>query len=130
MSFRQIAVAAPFALLSAVLLLVGCAPKEAQRQLTYQADIRPILEKNCFECHLAGGQGYEKSGFLMDSYEHFMKGTKFGPVIHPGSSVSSSLYRLVAGKADPSIRMPHGKNPLSEKDIETIKTWIDQGAKN
>jgi len=47
----------------------------------------------------------------------------------PGSSVSSTLYRLVSGKADPSIRMPHGQAALSDTDVSTIATWIDQGAK-
>jgi hypothetical protein len=47
----------------------------------------------------------------MDSYDNFMKGTKFGEVIIPGSAITSTLYLLVAGKT-------------------VIKTWIDQGAKN
>jgi hypothetical protein len=57
-----------------------------------------------------------------------MKGTKLGPVIVPGSAESSTLYRLVAGKADPKINMPHGKAPLTPGEIETIRLWIDQGA--
>jgi hypothetical protein len=58
-----------------------------------------------------------------------MKGTKFGAVVVPGSSVSSTLYRLVSGQADPSIRMPHGQTALSEADAAMIAAWIDQGAK-
>jgi hypothetical protein len=58
-----------------------------------------------------------------------MKGTKFGPVIVPGSSVGSTLYRLVAGQADPSIRMPHGQAALPDEDVAMIAAWIDQGAK-
>ncbi|MFQ5755307.1 MAG: c-type cytochrome domain-containing protein [Acidiferrobacterales bacterium] len=125
MSFSRILIATVFALGLAV--IAGCGP---QPQLSYQADIRPILKKNCYECHLPGGQGYEKSGFSLGSYEHLMKGTKFGEVIIPGSSISSSLYLMIAGKTDPSIRMPYHGMPLSEQEIETIKIWIDQGAKN
>jgi cytochrome c553 len=44
--------------------------------------------------------------------------------------VGSTLYRLVAGQADPSIRMPHGQAALSDEDVTTIAAWIDQGAKN
>jgi hypothetical protein len=58
-----------------------------------------------------------------------MKGTKFGAVVVPGSSVSSTLYRLVSGQADPSIRMPHGQSALPDTDVATIAAWIDQGAK-
>jgi len=35
---------------------------------------------------------------------------------------------MVAGKTDPSIHMPYGKDPLSDEQVETIKTWIDEGA--
>jgi hypothetical protein len=49
--------------------------------------------------------GANKSGFQIDSYASIMKGTKFGPIIVPGSSESSTLYILVAGKADPTINM-------------------------
>lgn len=106
------------------LLLAGCGDKT----VTYQSDIKPIIDANCASCHVPGGQGYEKSGLRMDTYEGLMKGTKFGAVVIPGSSVSSTLYRLVAGEAHPSIRMPHGQASLPDEQIKTIATWIDQGA--
>lgn len=106
-------------------LQTGCSDKA----LTYQANIKPILEANCVSCHVAGAQGYETSGLRLDNYEALMKGTKFGAVVVPGSSVSSTLYRLVSGQADPSIRMPHGAAALPDADVTTIATWIDQGAK-
>ena len=40
------------------LLLSACAEKE----VSFKADIQPILVKNCLECHAAGGAGAEKSG--------------------------------------------------------------------
>jgi cytochrome c553 len=107
-------------------LQAGCSNKP----LTYQTNIKPILDTNCVSCHSAEGEGYKKSGLRLDSYAAIMKGTQFGAVVVPGSSVSSTLYRLVSGKADPSIRMPHGKAALPEADITAIATWIDQGAKN
>lgn len=115
-----------FSTLTFAALQTGC----SEKPLTYQANVKPIIDANCVECHALGGPGYEKSGLRMDTYEGLMKGTKFGPVIVPGSSVSSTLYLLVAGKADPSIRMPHGKAALPDKDVATLAAWIDQGAKN
>jgi hypothetical protein len=114
-----------------LLLVVGIAAcdKEAPfRKVTYVTDVEPIVQKHCLECHLPGKEGAEKSGYLMDSYEAVMKGTRFGPVIVPDSSESSSLYLLVAGEADPSIQMPHGRAPLSAEQITTIRLWIDKGA--
>ncbi len=107
-------------------LLAGCGDKP----LTYQADVKPILDANCVSCHVPGGAGYEKTGLQLDSYDAIMKGTQFGPVVVAGSSVSSTLYRVISGQADPSIRMPHGQGALPEKDVSTIAAWIDQGAKN
>jgi hypothetical protein len=114
-----------------LLIVVGVAAcdKEAPfRTVTYVDDVEPIVQQHCMECHVAGQEGAEKSGYLMDSYEAVMKGTRFGPVIVPESSESSSLYLLVAGKADPSILMPHSKAPLSTEQITTIRLWIDKGA--
>lgn len=114
-------------LVGAVLLLGAC---ERELTMSYSEDVRPILEANCLECHTAGGAGAEKSGFNMDSYAELMEGTRFGPMIEPGESGASNLYLLVAGRADPSIQMPHGKEKLARADIETIRIWIDQGALN
>ena len=108
--------------------LTGCGKKET-KPLTYQADIKPILDQNCVECHKPGGKGTEKSGLLLDSYASTMRGTKFGPVVVPGHAISSTLYLLVAGKADPSLRMPHNSAPLPEATVNKIRDWIDQGAK-
>lgn len=113
---------------AAVALLAGCGQQET-KPLTYQTDIKPILDQYCVECHKAGGQGTEKSGLQLDSYAATMRGTKFGPVVIAGQSINSTLYRLVSGKADPSLRMPHNQAPLSDENINKIKDWIDQGAK-
>lgn len=106
--------------------LSGCS---GEPRLSYQGNIKPLLDAKCVSCHVPGGPGTEKSGLRLDSYEAMMKGTRFGPVVVAGSSVSSTLYRLVAGQADPSIRMPHGQAALPETDVQMIADWIDQGAK-
>jgi len=107
-------------------LLAGCGDKP----LTYQADIKPIIDANCVSCHVPGGTGYDQTGLQLDSYDALMKGTKLGPVVVAGSSASSTLYRLVSGQADPSIRMPHGQGALPDAEVSKIAAWIDQGAKN
>jgi len=75
----------------------------------------------------------------VDDYDSVMKGTKFGKVVVPGSRMSSSLYLVVAQKTDPKIHMPphhddslaQGRGfALSEQNIATIGSWIDQGAKD
>jgi hypothetical protein len=114
-------------LLTAVVALLGC----GEEPVSYSADVRPFLEKYCIRCHGEGGAGSEASGFRMDDYDSLMKGTKHGPVVKAGDSFTSVLVMLVEGRADPALRMPHdeGEAP-GQEEIEIVKMWIDQGAKN
>ena len=114
------------ALLAASALLAAC----GQKEISYQADVQPVLKQYCLECHAEGGDGYAKSGLLMTNHQSLMKGTKFGSIIKPGDSLSSVLIMLVEGRADPSIKMPHGKAALPKEQIEVLKQWVVQGAKN
>lgn len=108
--------------------LPGCAREEA---VSFSQGVRPVIDQNCLACHKEGGAGYEASGFSMETYEGLMKGTKFGPMVIAGDSIGSNMIVLMEGRADPSISMPHGDmDPVSKQDIETIRIWIDQGAKN
>ena len=113
-------------LVSSALLLAACGEKE----ISYKADVQPILQQYCVECHAEGGKGAEKSGLVLTSYEGVMKGTRFGSIIKPGDALSSTLVMLVEGRADPSIKMPHGKESLPKEKIELLKQWVAQGAKN
>jgi len=112
--------------------LFGC-----DREVSFADDIQPIFVASCVACHDKSAEGYETSGFSLRDYDSVMKGTNFGPVVVPDSSMSSSLYLLIAHKTDPQIHMPpHHEDALaegrgaslSEEQIETIRAWIDQGA--
>jgi hypothetical protein len=108
--------------------LAGCAREEA---VSYSENVQPILAKNCLRCHQEGGEGYAASGLSMSTYDDLMKGAQFGPMVIAGDAEGSNLVVLMEGRADPSISMPHGSmERVPTKDIETIRTWIDQGAKN
>jgi len=114
------------AIVLCVLLSSACAP----RNVSYSADVQPILKQYCLECHVPGGAGHEASAFDMSSYESLMKGGKFGPFVIPGDPMSSTLNMLVEGRADPSIRMPHGREQLNERETEVLRIWVQEGAKN
>jgi hypothetical protein len=109
-------------------LLAGCGSEPAP--VSFKSAVKPLVDKYCTECHLPGGAGAQASGFITESYDSLMKGTKFGPVVVAGDPLSSSFYRLISGKVDPSIRMPHGKEALSETEVRVVENWIIQGAQN
>ncbi|MDH3621208.1 MAG: hypothetical protein OER91_09965 [Gammaproteobacteria bacterium] len=137
-------------LFSVVLFALGLQISGCDRnKISFSADIQPILKASCLNCHNSAsdedadedamGEGAYASGFSVANYDDVMKGTSLGPVVVPGSSMSSALYLVVAGKTDPAIRMPphHDESwaegrgtPLSANQIEMIAAWIDQGAKN
>ena len=119
--------------------LVCTALSGCERQVSFSADVKPILDNYCIQCHSDSGEGEMASGFAVDDYDSLMQGTKFGQVVVPGSKMSSSLYLVVTEKVDPKIHMPpHHEESLAEgrgyalsrTNIETIGTWIDQGARN
>jgi hypothetical protein len=121
-------------LVSILFLSTGCS-----LPVSFNKDINPILVANCLMCHDGSGEGSSTSGFSVQTYDSVMKGTKYGPVVVPSSSASSSLYRMIAHEVDPKIQMPphHDealakgrKDALTKRQIEKIAKWIDQGAKN
>jgi len=129
----QMSIHKVFFTLAFAAIAAGCS-----QQVSYQNDVFPILQGNCFTCHDGKGQGSQASGFVLLSYDDLMKGTKYGQVVVPGDSLSSTLYLMIDHQVDPEIQMPphhdaaaDGKmGPLSRDAISKIKTWIDQGAKN
>ena len=110
----------------AVFALAACAPSG----VSYNKDVQPILAKNCSECHAPGQKGFQASGLDTTSYQSLMKGGKFGPLVKPGDALTSALNMLVEGRVHSSIQMPHGRAKLPDKDIEILKVWVNEGAKN
>lgn len=113
-------------------LLICCAGCQLHPQISFRSDVYPILESNCVDCHVPPrGKGYRKSGLNLENYESLMAGTVFGPVIVPGDSKKSTLNRLVEGRADASLRMPHNADePLTEHEIRILHLWVEQGARD
>jgi mono/diheme cytochrome c family protein len=97
---------------------------------SFAEDVMPIFRGRCVGCHQPGGEGLEKSGLDLTSYEGVMKGTKHGPMVIPRDPDSSNLVWLLDWRGSPEVRMPHGKKKLSTCDRNAIRAWIREGAKN
>ncbi len=98
---------------------------ESPKPVDYLKDVKPILAKNCFNCHSAKVQ---KNELRVDTAAALLKGGDAGPAIVPGKSKDSLLLKAVTG-ADGLSRMPLKKEPLSKEQIDLLAAWIDQGAK-
>src|SRR3954453_6140007 len=95
----------------------------AQPLLPVEARAQRIISENCGACH---GQA-RMSDLDLRQIQTILKGGKRGPGTGPGKSAASLLYRAIAQTGD--LKMPPGKSPLPPADVETIRQWIDAGAK-
>ena len=112
-----------------IITLNGCVTEPS---VGFQSDISPMLQDKCQQCHLPpSGEGYVKTGLSLESYDTLMSGTVFGAVIIPGDSKRSVINKLAEGRAGEMMRMPHGDaTRLTEREVELLKLWVDQGAIN
>jgi hypothetical protein len=96
--------------------------------VSYSKDVAPILDKMCVSCHNADDQ--HPSELYMDSYDSLMKGGKHGKVIQPGNSKESLLSQKMTDDPPFGKKMPPSKRRMpTPEQIETLRQWIDQGAK-
>jgi mono/diheme cytochrome c family protein len=102
----------------------GKLPPAATRVVDFVADIQPIFQQHCFECH---GPGHSEGGLTLASRAAAFEGGDTGTVIEPGASVVSRLVHFTAGIDEDRIMPPEGKR-LTEDQIGLIRAWIDQGA--
>ena len=117
-------------LLAIGVLPLAVAACQGEPTARFSADVKPVLDQYCVGCHQQGGTGHAATGFSMESYADLLKGTDSGPMVIPGDSLGSNLVVLMEGRADPSIKMPHGSSDkVAQYEIDKIKAWIDQGAK-
>jgi len=97
----------------------------AARAVDFEKDIKPILSKNCYECH-SEQKKKEKAGYVFDNVTRFKKDIGVNLIIEPGNPRESHFFEVLA---DPDIKnhMPP-KGSLSQKDLEKIRIWIAEGA--
>ena len=78
---------------------------------TYKKDVQPILANRCIACHAD-----------IASYSHTLE------KVTAGNSAGSLIIKRITGEVQP--QMPVGQDPLTNNQIQTIKNWVQDGAKN
>jgi Planctomycete cytochrome C len=92
----------------------------------YATRIQPILDAKCVSCH---GPSKVKGGLQLDSYAHLMDGGNVSDIVSSGNAEKSLLlHRVTLPINDPKFMPSEGKPPLTAKDVEWIRAWIQQGA--
>ena len=104
---------------------IGCLLTIARaEQISFAADIQPILNRHCLECH---GGVMRKGDISFASRALAMSKGKSGAVpVVPGDLGASELIRRVITD-DPDEQMPP-KERLSDGEIRAFKAWVSEGA--
>jgi peroxiredoxin len=86
-------------------------------EVTYNRDVTPILRKHCIECHHPG----TAAPFSLLSYDSaFSWSEMIGEVV--------TLRRMPPWHADPRFGQFANERRLSPEEIETLATWVADGA--
>jgi len=98
--------------------------------LEFYRDVYPFLKGNCISCH---NKTTTKADLNMETPELMIKGGESGPSLIPGKSAESLIVAASLHAKDMEMPPPNNKSGavnLTPEQIETLKLWIDQGAKS
>jgi hypothetical protein len=90
----------------------------AQARVDFVRDIQPIFQTSCAPCHIGEKA---KAAPRLDNKTLTLK------LVTPGNSKASRLLDRVLG-LNGEERMPMGRAPLPNAQIELLRRWIDEGA--
>ncbi|MDZ4287104.1 MAG: DUF1549 domain-containing protein, partial [Prosthecobacter sp.] len=105
--------------------LRSAAAPTAEQIEFFEARIRPVLARECYECHSA--EGKQKGGLLLDSRPGWQAGGDSGKVIEPGNAAESLLITTIKHEHD-DLKMPKDGAKLDDAVIADFEKWIAQGA--
>jgi hypothetical protein len=120
--------------LTAAVLLGGivhagaAAVSDASQLDFFEKKIRPVLSRECYECHSASSKKV-KGGLLLDTAAAVLKGGDSGPAIVPGKPDKSLLLTTMKhADSDPDMAMPPKKDILPDEVLADFAQWIKMGA--
>ena len=106
-------------------------PPSDKKGVTYDKDIKPLVEKSCLQCHTGEKP---KAKYRMDNRETFIKGGSSGdPAVVAGKSEKSFVVIYSADLVEDMEMPPKDKREKypawTKEQIGLVRAWIDQGAK-
>jgi len=99
-------------------------PEATKGPISFQKDVMPLLTGNCIGCH---SPEKKKGGLDMSSYPAMAKGGKEGVIWVAGQADKSKLVTMVSG---PEPEMPEKGDKLTSAQVEILKRWVSEGAKD
>jgi len=112
-------------------------PDQDGEAVTFVADIQPILNARCINCHAPGGFAqmvgipwdYREDTAYEDLVNRISSQDANFTVVVPGDPDSSLMFLKVSSESPPvGSMMPLGGPPLTDGEVQLIRDWIEQGA--
>jgi hypothetical protein len=121
---RKILVASGFTLIVTGLIVFSLF--YSKKEIDFNSQVKPILNKKCISCH---GGVKQQGGFSVLFREEALAKTKSGkPAIIPGNPGDSEFIKRIKSN-DPEERMPYKHPALNNDEIDILSSWVEQGAK-
>src|SRR5215469_8622393 len=97
-------------------------------RISFNREIRPIMSDSCFRCH-GPDKSSRMAGMRLDLREEATKPTlsKRIPII-PGDPDKSEVIERIFSSGAKTMPPEFAHKPLTQKQKETIRLWIAQGA--
>jgi hypothetical protein len=111
--------------LASVLLVLSASHALTAKPVDFVRQVKPILQVHCISCH---GPEEIEAGLRLDFGVLLQRGGDRGAAIVPGKPEASLLFQTLIGKGKVP-QMPFELPKLPAEKIETIRLWIEQGAK-
>ena len=111
---------------SALFALIPVVGSYGEEPLDFEKDVKPLLESRCVNCHHSGALF---GNLNLENREHAFAERPTGPVIIPKQPNESPLYYVLKLPPKDSKAMPPTGHRITDKEMEIIYQWIDEGAK-
>jgi hypothetical protein len=97
-------------------------------KIDFSRDILPVISSKCFHCH-GPDESHRAAKLRLDVRDEALKDRKGSIAIVPGDLKKSDLIaRITTADPDEVMPPPKEKKPLTAREIELLKKWIQQGA--
>ena len=108
-----------------LIILIACTVSQAEDKIRFDRDVRPILSDRCFFCH-GPDSAKREADLRLDVRDVAVAANAVVPMKPDESEI---LRRILSDDPDEQMPPPSTKlAKLTPAEIQTLRTWIKQGA--
>ena len=114
--------------ITVLLFTVSATFLHAEDPVSFHKQVKPILQANCQGCHQPAKS---KGAYVMTDFAKLLKGGESEEAaVVPGKPDESNLVAAITPDKDGESYMPPTGKALSKAEVELVRRWIAEGAKD